>query len=125
MALTRKTPLKRKTPWHPRRTKLKSSAPIKAVSNKRAKQNDEYRRVKAAWIRQRQRENRMACDGCGQNRGSELHHFRGRIGANLYDLRFFKWLCNPCHTAVHEHPAWARANGLLAPSSEWNVVPRD
>jgi hypothetical protein len=122
MALTRKTPLKRK-PWHPRRTKLKSSAPLKAISNKRAKQNDEYKRVKAAWINQRERENRMGCDGCAMYRGSELHHRRGRIGRLLTFTPEFRWLCRDCHNAVHEHPAWARECGLLAPSSEWNVFP--
>lgn len=123
--LTRKTPLKRKTPWHPRRTKLTNSAPIKAVSNKRAGQLREYFKVKKAWKDKRQREGRMKCDSCGLVRGTETHHSRGRNGALLFDVRFFLLLCHSCHEHVHAHPAWARERGLLAPSSEWNVVPRE
>lgn len=125
MSLTRKTPLKRKTPWHPRRKKLTNSAPIKAVANKRAGQLREYYKVKAAWLHQRERENRLGCDACGQARGTETHHTRGRVASLLYDVRFFLLLCRDCHAHVHDHPAWARERGLLAPSSEWNVVPRD
>lgn len=123
--LTRKTPLKRKTPWHPRRKKLTNSAPIKAIATKTAAKQREYAKAKTEFARAMSAQRKAYCESCGTTRNLTLHHRRGRAGSLISDMRFFSLLCFSCHEWVHAHPKQARERGLLAPSSEWNVVPRE
>lgn len=56
-------------------------------------------------------------------RAREVHHYRGRIGRLLCDVRFFIATCRACREWPHENTVEARALELLAPGSEWNVFP--
>lgn len=55
---------------------------------------------------------------------SEVHHRNGRTASLLADSRFFIASDRRHREWPHENPRVARLLGLLAPASEWNVVPR-
>lgn len=115
--LARSKPLRRKTPLRAKSALKKT--PLRRVSKKRAKENQEYAKVKREYLKAH-----PVCEGCHSAKATSLHHYRGRIKGLLCDTRFFKALCHGCHEFVHLCPLNAREMGLLAPINEWNVVPK-
>lgn len=66
---------------------------------------------------------KTCCDRSGcENRPTEVHHTRGRVGGLMLDRQFWLALCSKCHRWIHDHPAKARAAGLLGP---WGRQVRD
>lgn len=64
------------------------------------------------------------------SRITEVHHPYGRghggRGPLLMDERLWIGMARIGHRYVHNHPAWARANGFLAPVGQYNMpVPLD
>lgn len=51
-----------------------------------------------------------AIDAC-ELRASQVHHKRGRVGADLLDVEYWLAVCGPCHTHITEHPAEAYEAG--------------
>lgn len=51
--------------------------------------------------------NKQPCELCGSAYRPHLHHRDGKNGKNgnslNNDLNNLVWLCNPCHTSVHNH----------------------
>jgi len=53
----------------------------------------------------------QVCAWCGIGPPLQLHHMRGRVGADLLDDAHWLALCAEHHAYVTEHPMWAKANG--------------
>lgn len=53
-------------------------------------------------------------DGCTKV-ATEIHHSKGRIGANATDVTTFIPLCHSCHRLVEENPQQAKELGLSKP----------
>lgn len=50
----------------------------------------------------------------------DIHHVKGRDGYLLFDVRFFKAACRPCHSWLGRNIDEARELGLIAGKGEWN-----
>jgi hypothetical protein len=91
-----------------RRTKLR------AVSQKRAKQQAAYAKLRVAFLGEH-----VTCElFCSlypkPRRATEVHHAAGKEGALLTDVRHFKAACRECHTRLHQiSPREAREHGFL------------
>lgn len=110
----KRTPLQRKTGLKPggelkRTTGLaRSTKPLRHATPKRAAQNALFRTARAEYLAV----NPICCwPGCHLKAG-ELHHARGRVGADLWDKRFFRGLCMAHHRRAHDYPLEAKANGI-------------
>jgi len=79
-----------------------------------------YAKAKARFL-----ETHPTCQRCKFNLSDELHHMRGRAGTLLIDERYFMASCSGCHRWIHENPASAFKEGLLANSGDWNNPPYD
>lgn len=88
-------------------TKPKVVKPVKKVTDKRAKQNQEYARLRREYL-----EAYPACKipECN-NKSTTIHHMAGRDGDKLTDVNNFLATCMDCHTKIHENPQWAYKNG--------------
>lgn len=72
--------------------------------------------VKPAYLRglaRGQGRGAARCELCLKRKATQIHHKRGRVGADLLDTRYFMGICDPCHRHVHENPAWAYEQGHL------------
>jgi hypothetical protein len=81
---------------------------IKSVSTKKLSELKDYR-----VLRDRYLDDHKVCQhpDC-KNLSEDLHHAKGRVGALLTDVRFFKALCRKCHRWVEDNPEEAKALGL-------------
>ena len=75
---------------------------IKPISDKRAEELKEYRRVRDVYKCKHPK-----CERCG-NDASEIHHKNGRNGARLVDDEYFMSVCRKCHNWIHANPEKAR-----------------
>jgi len=83
---------------------------INPVSDKRLEELATYRPLRDKYLAEH-----PTCEvrGCGR-KTTNLHHKKGRIGALLYDVKYFMACCELCHPkGIHENPEWARKNGYL------------
>lgn len=87
----------------------KKATPIKKRSAKRAKQEKEYSKVRAAYL-----EVFPVCEvwNCG-NKSTSIHHVRGRVGNLLTDINHFMAVCDLCHKYIHENVAWSYHQGYM------------
>lgn len=53
---------------------------------------------------------------------TDVHHVRGRDGLLLFDVRWYKAACRPCHVWIGEHPKEAVKLKLLAERGEWGRI---
>ena len=60
------------------------------------------------------------CCACFERQATEVHHARGRVASLLMDERYWLFVCNPCHSAIHQNPEQARKDGLLCAKGDWN-----
>lgn len=74
---------------------------LRAVSTKRAAQNEQYRRLSLSLEIMSDCE----CEWCGVF-GVENHHIDGRRGARLLDPFNIIRLCRRCHTVFQAHNSW-------------------
>lgn len=91
------------------RTKVKVVKPVKKVTEKRSKQNQDYARLRDQYL-----EAYPACEvvECN-NRSNQIHHINGREGDKLTDTNFFLAVCPDCHTKIHANPKWAQDNNYM------------
>lgn len=82
---------------------------MRARSPKRAAQENTYRRRRQAFL-----EANPYCARC-YRMASEVHHMRGRVGADLLREEWWLPLCHPCHAHVTEHPHAAVEQGFSLP----------
>lgn len=91
------------------RTQAKVVKPIKKVSDKRNKQNQEYARLRDEYLKLY-----PACEvrECN-NRSNQIHHVMGREGEKLTNPSYFLAICPDCHTKIHANPKWAQDEGYM------------
>lgn len=93
--------------------------PLPRMSKNRTRERVLYEKRKKVFLTGNTR-----CFACGHRiryQDRELHHLRGRAGTLFLDERFWRMACDECHELIHQHPAWAIKNQLLAHAGEWNV----
>lgn len=114
--------MRAKAPWtsmpqYATKAKVKKPRYIKARTPKRAKEEREYHRLLKVWMIGRK------CDCCYSDK-IECHHKFGRRGKLLCMTEYWIALCSKCHASVHDNPSWAITQGLLAPTGQFNSVPK-
>lgn len=131
--LRRKTPLKAKHGWQEGASNVSGVSPqrnrkprggLKRVSDKMRDNLKTYAAAKKEWWSSLPEPKLCQWPGCKKKAEKEPHHKKGRVSSLLWDVRFFAAVCFGHHNEIHENPKHAREIGLLAPASEWNVVPR-
>jgi hypothetical protein len=77
----------------------------------------QYAKAKKAFL-----QSNPVCDVCDIRRSVTVHHRRGR--ANDLLLLQSEWVscCAECHSFIHSHPTWAKAEGWLR--GPWNHAPK-
>lgn len=88
---------------------LRSRKPLAPTSPKRRAELAIYRRLRDEFLAQY-----PVCQRCHRE-PSELHHARGRVGADLTDVSTFRALGRECHRFVTENPRQAIAEGWSLP----------
>lgn len=81
---------------------------MRAVSKKRAAQMRQYSLLRKEFLAANPR---CQCPRPCPLPAEEVHHMRGRVGADLLDTGHWLALCHGCHQWVTEHPAEALAIG--------------
>lgn len=79
------------------------------VSHKRARENRVYSKLRAGFLADRPR-----CEwpaGCTQA-STDVHHRRGRVGADFLDVARWSAVCRPHHEWIGAHPAAAVEMGI-------------
>lgn len=76
------------------------------VSPKRAKENQEYLKLRDEYL--------IAYPACEvedcHNRATSIHHMKGRENNLLLDVKYFLAVCQDCHTKITTDSAWAIEN---------------
>lgn len=88
---------------------MRRGGPIRSRSPRRAAEERAYRRLRLAFL-----EANPYCEfpePCGEQ-ATEVHHKRGRVGADLLDVDHWAGLCSPHHRFATEHPAAAYEMGI-------------
>ena len=85
----------------------RSSKPIRKMGTKRQEQARLYISLRAAFLNAT-----PICQRCGSAESTDVHHKKGRTGANYLDIFTWAALCRTCHEWVHEHRTAARAEGF-------------
>jgi hypothetical protein len=94
------------------RKKAKLSEPkaktrIKPVSDKQADRNEVYMGIRNMFLKFNPR-----CCVHLHCRATQVHHAKGRIGDLLYDVRYFKGVCDAGHHWIELHPEEAKELGF-------------
>jgi hypothetical protein len=100
--MTRKTPLRSKTP-------LKRGNWLRAASKKRQGEYNQYAKEKKAYLALHPQ-----CERCKSKKATDLHHKAGRVGQWLCRYEYFAALCRQCHD-------WLHANGKEARKAGWII----
>lgn len=58
------------------------------------------------------------------NAATEVHHIRGRLGALLFDKRYWAPSCYACRLWPHDNKEEARKVGVLAERNDWGKIDR-
>lgn len=77
---------------------------IKKLSTKRAAQQREYLKRRAAFLEGK------TCPVTGEQ-ATEIHHKKGRIGELLTDETYWLAVSRQGHRQIEERPEWAKENG--------------
>lgn len=83
---------------------------IKPVSDKQKARNAEYSKLRKAFLEENPR-----CAIFHHLPSDQVHHVSGRIGDLFLDTS--RWLAVSAegHRQIHDHPAWAKAQGYIQP----------
>ena len=108
--------LKRK-PAGPKPRRRLTRTQVRRVSKKRRKESAEYMAKRKAFLLahpvcQLSTPRTDIIEGC-RAKATDIHHVRGRTGANYLNAGTWMSACRDCHRWVHDHPGQARAIGLL------------
>ena len=80
---------------------------IKPISDKRKVQLDEYKVQRIKFLLAHPI---CQCGDCLEA-ATDIHHMRGRSGAQLNEETDFLATCREDHIYIEDHPDWARAKG--------------
>lgn len=87
----------------------RSSKPIRRVSKVRRTRLTRYAELRLEFLREH-----LWCEvGDCKKPSTQVHHKAGRLGQRLLDFENCMAICFSHHRYLHDHPAWARANGYL------------
>jgi hypothetical protein len=86
-------------------TRAKKAKPIKKESDKRRKQNKEYLKIRAQFLKDNPK-----CAVTGKE-ATEVHHKKGRTGNLLTDVRYFLPVSREAHQKIELNPDWAKEQG--------------
>ena len=90
-------------------------ARIKPVSDKRRKELALYYRLRREYLKMH-----TVCVVTG-GRATQVHHTRGKVGALLCDVRFWRPVSMDGHEWIMRHPQEAREHGWICPLGQWNT----
>lgn len=99
--MTRKTPLRSKTP-------LKRGGRLRNASAKRQSEYKEYAKAKKAYLALHPN-----CERCKNKKSNDIHHKAGRVGKWLCRYEYFAAVCRQCHNEIHENGGLARKQGWI------------
>lgn len=105
-SLTRRTPLRASS-------SLLRRCSLNPVSPRRRREDARYSVLRRAFLRLD--DGGRVCELCDEARATDVHHARGRVGADLLDVDHWKALCRHCHQYVSERPAEAVRLGMSEP----------
>ena len=80
----------------------------------RASRRVDYSRGRLKVIERSQGRCEAALEAICNGRGNQAHHIRRRSQGGDHSPANLVWICEPCHTWAHAHPAEAVDLGLLA-----------
>jgi hypothetical protein len=80
------------------------------LSKKRAAEMRVYRKGRIEFLNENP-ECAAKLPGC-TGQATQVHHQKGRIGANLNDRRFWMAICHNCHTRAENDPKEAKERGF-------------
>jgi hypothetical protein len=89
---------------------MKTRKPILRRSARMAKLMREYNQRKAAFFYEHPY--CWVCKIDGATPAIDVHHTKGR-GKYLLDISTWVPVCRECHYFIHQHPAWAYAEGWM------------
>lgn len=86
--------------------------PIKKVSDKRKKEDQEYKPAREQHLLKNKY--CVRCLTFGRYvLADQIHHKNGRTGKRLTDTKFFQSSCDDCHKYIHLNPEESREKGWL------------
>lgn len=91
----------------PEKREKKKSSKIKPLSDKRAKLEREYQKVRKEFL-----EVNRYCEICG-NSANDIHHKGRRLGKLLVKVELFMAVCRNCHIIIHNNEKEAKQKGYL------------
>lgn len=96
--MMRHVPLARTSP-------LKRTKPIPRVSKRRRREGALYQTARLTFLAFH-----PSCERCGAP-ATDVHHRRGRVGADYLEPTVWLATCRVCHEWIHAHPAEAYERG--------------
>lgn len=84
--------------------------PLRKVSKKRAKENREYLKLRAEFLKAR-----PYCEifePCCTRKATEIHHVNGRNGKRLLDMNQCLPTCRSCHRFITDNKKYAQEMGF-------------
>lgn len=103
--------------------------PIRRVSSKRAAQLKEYSKLRKeflaanpfcqVWMDENPEYaavsplSNMGISYWEDNRATDVHHMKKRVGKMLLDTRYWMAVSRTAHQRIHQFPKWAREKGYL------------
>jgi hypothetical protein len=112
------------------RNRITRKKPLKKIARSRRRVMQKYFAISTAFLLRPENALCLICQVRREhgeniliNCATEIHHWAGRIGRLLCYVPFFRASCRSCRDWPHENKEKARAWGLLAPITQWNVFP--
>lgn len=99
-------PIKKKKEPNP----LKAKTRVKRVSARREIEKEQYNERAPQFLKGKKCQAGVKCD-CDVP-ATEVHHSRGRVGADYLNEKLWLAMCSPCHKYVTENPVAAKLLGL-------------
>jgi hypothetical protein len=76
---------------------------MKSKSKKQEAREREYSKLRKEYLEDKQF-CRAKIPGKCTIKGTDIHHTRGRVGANLLDTSTWMLVCRSCHRAIEDMP---------------------
>lgn len=115
----RRTGIKRRTPM-PQATKPlrlsgapKRRRPLRRQSANNAAGERQLAKARSAVIERSGGMCEIKVPGVCLGRGRHAHHIQLRSAGGKHTPANLAWTCELCHSHIHSHPEWAKANGFI------------
>lgn len=112
--------VKRKALWlqlpNAKKREAKPRKKLRKVSPRQSKRIREYLKIRKKFLSQPDNILCRLCAKEGHGRlATEIHHRRGKVGALLFDVRWFLPTCWQHHRKIHDNVAWSLKEGWMLP----------